>query len=144
MLFRSNLLHIGIGNNLFYHLFKSKTKITGITYSILEYEKALKFRDNNYEIILLNKYNPELENIINTYDYIIDNNICSYRCCELHAVNYFKTIINKLNDNGKILSDLAGWHYKFKDNIPIDLESICNFVGAKYTIIDKVIILEKK
>ena len=139
----ANLLHIGIGNNLLYHTFPN-INITGITLSLFEYEKALHFRDQNYKIILYNKYNPNLNNILTSYDYIIDNNICSYRCCDAHAYLYLKAIINKLNNNGKIISDTAGWNYGFEGRPPIDINHICQFANAKYSIIDnETIIIEK-
>lgn len=139
----NNLLHMGIGNNLFYSLFKN-IQITGITLSLKEYEKALHFRDKNYKIILFDKYNPNLFNILDTYDYIIDNNICSYRCCDQHAYAYLTIIVKKLKENGKIISEINGWNYGFNSRPPINLDSICDFAEAKYKIDNQIIIIEKK
>lgn len=139
----NNLLHIGIGNNLFYHLFKN-IQITGITLSLKEYEKALHLRDTNYKIMLFDKYNPNLFNILDTYDYIIDNNICSYRCCDRHAYTYLTIIVNKLKENGKIISEINGWNYGFNGKPQVNLDLICDFAEAKYKIDNQIIIIEKK
>jgi hypothetical protein len=139
----NNILHIGIGNNLFHSLFPD-AQITGITLSLFEYEKALHFKSKNYKLILFDKYNPNLFNILDTYDYIIDNNICSYRCCDQHAYLYLKTIINKLNPDGKILSDMAGWRYGFNGRPPLDIDEICKFANAKYSIVNNETIIIQK
>lgn len=139
----NNLLHMGIGNNLFYHIFPN-ISITGITLSLFEYEKALHFKSKNYKLLLYNKYNPNLNNILESYDYIIDNNICSYRCCDQHAYNYLKTITNKLNSGGKIISDACGWNYGFEGRPPIEISDICKYANAKYNIVNnEIIIIEK-
>lgn len=138
-----NVLHIGIGNNLFYHAFP-EAKITGITLSLFEYEKALHFKSKNYNVILFNKYHPNLSNVLDTYDFIIDNNICSYRCCDDHAYLYLKMIVSKLNKDGKILSDMAGWGYGFNSRPPLNIDEICKFANAKYSIINNETIVIQK
>lgn len=139
----NNVLHVGIGSNLFFRLFPN-IKITGVTLSFSEYEKALCFKSDNYKVILFDKYNPRLINILDTYDYIIDININSFRCCDEHAYLYLKNLVSKLNPNGKILSDTVGWRYGFNGRWPLDLNEICKFANAKYSIVNETIVIEKE
>jgi len=133
-----SILHIGNGKDYLYKLFKNvpTLKIDGITVGIIEYENSLLFNDPRYRIFLFNKNNPKLDLILGKYDFIIDVNLFSYKCCEEHGSNYFKILVNHLNPNGLILTHTEGLFYI--NSVP--LEHYSKELNINNTLLDKGII----
>tara|TARA_B100000963_G_C22563994_1_gene642761 strand:- start:203 stop:874 length:672 start_codon:yes stop_codon:yes gene_type:complete len=108
-----NLLHIGVGNSHIAQNLKNYSCIDGITISNNELKNAHNLNISNYNIYLKNKYSSGdlLKNRIGFYDFIIDNNLKSFACCN----NAFEDLISKyknyLKNNGSIISSLRGMRW---------------------------------
>ena len=59
-----SILHLGIGNSYFAKKFSNKNKITGITISKKEIEKAKSLNLLNYQFFLFDKYSIDFNNFL--------------------------------------------------------------------------------
>jgi len=128
------ILHIGIGDSSF-ALSIAANKIDGITISQIEIDNAKQLNIKNYDIYYLDKYSFLLNNLPNTYDYIVDNNMFNFTSCNICIANYFYSLVQLLNIDGQIITDTGGmflegeqqWTInKFKDliqelNLPLSI-----------------------
>lgn len=120
------VLHVGVGNNFVAREFPT-AKITGLTISILEYQKAVSLQMPNYFNILIDKHDPALDRMIGMYDLIIDNNIGSYSKDFDSACKFLETALNHLNPEGSLITHTAGLGYRN----PFDIARAMNTIGSK-------------
>ena len=120
-----NILHIGVGNNFIARQFTS-SKVTGLTISILEYQKALSLKCDSYLPILIDKHDPALDSILGKFDIIIDNNIGSYSPNTESAYNFFKVALDHLTDDGFLITHTLGLSYRN----PFDIQAGLKRLGS--------------
>jgi hypothetical protein len=111
-----DILHVGVGNSFVARTFPT-SRITGLTISILEYQKALSLRFPAYLPVLIDKHDPALNSILNKYDIIIDNNIGSYSPSFESACSFLKIALDHLRPDGYFVTQQEGLSY----NNPFDL-----------------------
>lgn len=107
-----SILHIGVGTSSIAERYSGITSfIDGVTIAGKEKDLADSLNLENYNCYMANKYNyiNMMEYISGQkYDYIIDVNLKSYTCCELHYKLYFNTLFSLLKKPGKILTAADG------------------------------------
>ena len=121
-----SILHIGIGNSFFAKNFSKDSKITGLTISKKEINKANDLNLTNYNVYLCDKYSNEFKQLLSNikFDLIIDTNLKSYSCC-INAFNFFmENLISKLNENGTLITSKSGmnWFKKLKPKLSFNLK----------------------
>ena len=121
-----DVLHVGVGNNFVATAFPT-AKITGLTISILEYQKAVSLQMPNYFNILIDKHDPALDKMIGMYDLIIDNNIGSYSRDFDSACKFLKVALDHLKPEGSLITHTAGLAYRN----PFDLSRAMHTLGSK-------------
>ena len=110
---KKNFLHIGIGNSFLALNLKNYNQIDGVSISNNEIVKANNLKISNYKVYLKNKYSSGdlILDKINFYDFIIDNNLKSFACCD----NAFEDLIKKykkyLKKDGSIISSFRGMNW---------------------------------
>ena len=104
------ILHIGIGNSYFANNFYKDSKITGITISQKEIDKAKSYNLSNYDFFLCDKYSKEFNTFTNKnkFDLVVDNNLKSYSCCQESFEFMMDNIIESMNDNGMLITSING------------------------------------
>ena len=126
-----SILHIGIGNSYFANNFYKDSKITGITISQKEIEKAKSFNLPNYDFLLCDKYSKEFNVFINKnkFDLIVDSNLKSYSCCLESFEFMMNGIIESMNDNGMLITSINGmkWFKKLKPKFSFTLKKLFHF-----------------
>jgi len=119
------ILHVGVGNNFIARQFTSST-VTGLTISILEYQKALSLQYESYFPILIDKHDPALDSILGKFDIIIDNNIGSYSPDSESACEFLRVALNHLTDDGFFITHMLGLSYRN----PFDLQAGLKRLGS--------------
>ena len=120
-----NILHVGVGNNFIAEHFPS-SRVTGLTISILEYQKALALKLDTYIPILIDKHDPALDSILGKFDIIIDANIGSYSPDNESACEFLRVALNHLTDDGFLITHTLGLSYR----TPFDLQSGLKKIGS--------------
>ena len=123
-----SILHIGIGNSHFAKTFSKDNKITGLTVSQKEINKANKLNLNNYNVFLCDKYSKEFNTSLKNikFDFIIDTNLKSFSCC-IDTFNFFiKNLLNMLNTNGLLITSKNGmnWFKKLEPKLSFNLKKM--------------------
>jgi len=126
-----NILHVGTGNNFIARQFTT-SKITSLSISILEYQKALSLKYESYLPILIDKHDPALDSILGKYDIIIDNNIGSYSPNSESACEFLRVALNHLTDGGFFITHTSGLSYRNPFNLQVGLERIGSARQIKY------------
>ena len=106
----ASILHVGVGNSRFAQRFASRARhIDGLTVHLNEKSRADALGLPNYTVYMLNKYSPEFVSVITkTYDFIIDNNLASFACCQYHFAVMFENYLRVLTSCGQILTCQIG------------------------------------
>jgi hypothetical protein len=106
----ASILHVGVGNSKFAQRFASRARrIDGLTVHQNEKTHADALGLPHYTVYVLNKYSPEFGSVItNTYDFIIDNNLASFACCQQHFAVMFENYLQVLASRGQILTCQIG------------------------------------
>ena len=106
----ASILHVGVGNSKFAQRFASRARrIDGLTVHQNEKTHADALGLPNYTVYVLNKYSPEFVSAITkTYDFIIDNNLASFACCQYHFSVMFENYLRVLTSDGQILTCQIG------------------------------------
>ena len=106
----ASILHVGVGNSKFAQRFASRARrIDGLTVHQNEKTHADALGLPHYTVYVLNKYSPEFGSVItNTYDFIIDNNLASFACCQQHFAVMFENYLQVLASHGQILTCQIG------------------------------------
>tara|TARA_B110000003_G_C16601346_1_gene515767 strand:- start:110 stop:751 length:642 start_codon:yes stop_codon:yes gene_type:complete len=114
-----SILHIGIGNSYFAKKFAHDNKITGITISQREIQKAKNINLSNYQFYLLDKYSVDFKNFLEKkkFDIIVDTNLKSYSCCQVSFEFMIQNILESINSNGMLITSINGMKW-FKDLKP--------------------------
>ena len=101
---------MGVGNSKFAQRFASRARrIDGLTVHQNEKTHANALGLPHYTVYVLNKYSPEFVSVItNTYDFIIDNNLASFACCQQHFAVMFENYLRVLTPDGQILTCQIG------------------------------------
>ncbi len=118
-----DILHVGIGNNFIVKAFPS-SRVTGLTISILEYQKAISVKHPSYLPILIDKHDPALDGMLGKYDIIIDNNIGSYSPDFESACSFLKIALKHLRPGGSLITHQEGLAY----GNPLDLQEALQHV----------------
>jgi hypothetical protein len=121
-----DVLHVGVGNNFVARAFPG-AKLTGLTISILEYQKAVSLKMPNYFPILIDKHDPALDSMLGEYDLIIDNNIGSYSRDFDSACRFLQVALKHLKPEGSLITHTAGLAYRN----PFDLSRAMNSLNTK-------------
>ena len=127
----TSLLHVGVGNSQLAQRFASRARhIDGLTVHQHEKTSADALGLSNYTVYVLNKYSPEFGSVItNTYDFIIDNNLASFACCQQHFAVMFENYLQVLASHGQILTcqigmdayqDDCGWSLSYADLVRLE------------------------
>ena len=111
--FGKSILHVGIGNSSIAKLCKDAAYILGVTVAENEKRDADKLGIDNYDVFLVNKYSEIFINHIldKKFDFIIDNNLASFVCCQSHFLAYLAGLISSLSDNGAIITHWLGMQW---------------------------------
>jgi len=106
----ASILHVGVGNSRFVQRFASRAcRIDGLTVHQNEKTHADTLGIPNYTVYVLNKYSPEFVSAVtNTYDFIIDNNLASFACCQYHFSVMVENYLRVLTSHGQILTCQIG------------------------------------
>jgi hypothetical protein len=105
-----SLLHIGVGNSQLAACFAPMlSRIDGVTIMPNEKQRAEDLNIANYQVLLSNKYAPDLAwRLTAKYDFIVDVNLASFCCCQFHFDAMMESYTRLLNAAGLILTDLEG------------------------------------
>ncbi|MDB3987083.1 class I SAM-dependent methyltransferase [Candidatus Pelagibacter sp.] len=126
-----SILHIGIGNSYFASKFSKTSKITGISISQKEIEKAQLLNLPNYNFFLLDKYSIEFKNFLkkNKFDLVIDTNLKSYTCCQESFEFMIHNIFQSINLNGMLITSINGmnWFKKLKPKLSFSFSKLFFF-----------------
>jgi hypothetical protein len=121
------ILHIGIGNSGLAKRFKARAgEIVGTTIDEPEMRVAGTLGLPNYRFLLHNKYSGGADRIPGRFDFILDNNPTSPCCCFRHLSDLFDFYVEKLAEDGQIITDRQGlewvpeegnprWSFDFED-----------------------------
>jgi hypothetical protein len=106
----ASLLHVGVGNSKFAKRFASRARrIDGLTVHQNEKTRADALGIPNYTVYELNKYSPAFVAVITQpYDFIIDNNLASFACCQYHFAVMVENYLRVLAPHGQILTCQIG------------------------------------
>ncbi|MAC90574.1 methyltransferase domain-containing protein [Maricaulis sp.] len=116
----SSLLHMGIGNGHVYEkLAAHLSTYVGITISQPELDHFAQRHRNAASIktCLANKHDPRSYDLYRgDFDLIVDVNLKSFACCQLHYNDYIEFIVGCLNPGGKILTAQSGVDFGWSNN----------------------------
>ncbi|MBV9761967.1 MAG: glycosyltransferase family 2 protein [Acidobacteriaceae bacterium] len=113
-----SILHIGIGNSGFAQRFSPYVRhITGVTVDHAEFAVASSFALRNYSPVICNKYSRNLVRALplRGYDCIVDNNIASFACCQLHLKTVIDNYASLLLPGGSALTIQTGMDWSATD-----------------------------
>jgi len=110
----NKLLDIGIGTSHCYKVLHSFfTEIHGITVMDNEIAQAIdmQYLEGIYRVRKANKHDTWdfVQQVDANYAVIIDVNLKMFTCCELHWLDYFRTLTYLLEPGGVIVSHTAGF-----------------------------------
>ena len=105
-----NILHVGIGNSYVARKLLFYNRIDGISLSQDELNFASKLNLSNYNFFFQNKYAKKniFDNKLKFYHLIIDVNLKSFTCCQIAFNEMFKSYVEIINRNGKIITSRSG------------------------------------
>jgi hypothetical protein len=108
---QNRVLHVGVGNSKLAKRFTEKGIIVdGITISETEQIHARSLSLDNYQVFIANKYHRSFVDcfVQRGFDYIVDNNLASFACCQYHFYQMIDNYLSCLKVGGKILTDQRG------------------------------------
>jgi hypothetical protein len=116
------MLHIGIGTNYVRQRFGDRV-IQGITKDGGEARSA---ELSGLDTILCNKYDTRryYQLLDPPFDCVIDVNIRSYACCDVHFRQYMELMRTSLSANGVLVTSRRGLHYLQPTSID-ELKKLC-------------------
>jgi hypothetical protein len=106
----TSMLHVGVGNSKLAQRFASQARrLDGLTVHQNEKTHADALGIPNYTVYVLNKYSLEFVSVLmKTYDFIIDNNLASFACCQYHFAVMCANYLRALASHGQILTCQIG------------------------------------
>lgn len=108
------VLHIGSGNSSVARLVAADAAhICSVTVSPNEKAFADALLLPNYQTILANKHGATFfaSQQGQQYDYIVDNNIASFVCCQHHLQRYLHTLVSVLAQDGVLVTHWLGMQW---------------------------------
>lgn len=108
------ILHVGAGNSSLASLLADKVgAIVAVTVSVDELRHAQMLDLPFYTPLLMNKHGEAFANAFDagSFDYIVDNNLSSFACCQKHFERYFAAIAEALAEDGVILTHWLGMRW---------------------------------
>ena len=108
------ILHVGAGNSSLASLLADKVgAIVAVTVSVDELRHAQMLDLPGYTPLLMNKHGEAFANAFDarSFDYIVDNNLSSFACCQKHFERYFAAIAEALAEDGVILTHWLGMRW---------------------------------
>jgi hypothetical protein len=111
------ILHVGIGRSSLAARFHARcSRVDGLTVSQRELERAGQLKIPNYRAWRISKYSTALMAVGGgPYDFIVDNNLASFACCEFHLLVMFSNYRLMLKPGGQILTDQQGMEWSAGD-----------------------------
>jgi hypothetical protein len=127
----ASLLHVGVGNSRFAQRFARRARrIDGLTVHQNEKTQADALALPNYTVYVLNKYSPAFGAVItNRYEFIIDNNLATFACCQYHFAIMWTNYLRALTPHGQIMTcqigmdayqDDCGWGMTYADLVHLE------------------------
>ena len=118
---RRTVLHVGIGNSEFAEkICEFAASVDGITIQPAEVAKAQTFNLRNYRAFLLNKFSPDLCQVLGTrYDYIVEVNPTGFTCCRYHFFRMMQSYRDLLQAGGSLLTDRIGLKFTSLNNLSL-------------------------
>jgi hypothetical protein len=106
----TSMLHVGVGNSKLAQRFaRQARRLDGLTVHQNEKIQADALGIPNYTVYVLNKYSPEFGSVLTKpYDFIIDNNLASFACCQYHFAVMCANYLRALTSHGQILTCQIG------------------------------------
>ncbi|WDE01652.1 hypothetical protein [Thalassomonas actiniarum] len=107
----SRILHVGVGNSQLAAKFIPRGLVVdGVTVSGSEKHFAESLKLKGYQVYVTNKYHRDFAGCFeqNQFDYIVDNNLASFSCCQYHFYQMLENYLGCLKTGGKILTDQRG------------------------------------
>lgn len=111
---RASILHVGAGNSSVARLSASRARwITSVTVSENEKQVADSLALANYSCALINKYSTSFSNSVEAapYDFILDNNLASFVCCQKHFETYMRGLVSLMAEHGILATHLLGMQW---------------------------------
>lgn len=108
------ILHVGAGNSSIASLLADDIDaVVAVTVSVDELRHAQTLDLPGYTPLLMNKHGETFANAFDagSFDYIVDNNLSSFACCQKHFERYFAAITEALAEDGVILTHWLGMRW---------------------------------
>ncbi len=111
-----SVLQVGIGNSSLYAAIGDHCRrFIGITVMDDECKYARQIfpteYGNRYDVRLMNKYAPDIMQLGDGFDFIVDNDLSSYACCHRHFSDLLTCYARMLAPHGSVLIGLDGLGY---------------------------------
>lgn len=132
-----SILHIGAGNSSVAQLVAGRAaRIVGVTVAVNELLHGERLDLPGYTLQLLNKHGAPFADAFRTsrFDYVIDNNLASFACCQRHFERYFETIAGLLAEDGFVITHWTGMQWVLDVGVD-DVEAAWRLDEAKLTTI---------
>ena len=110
----ASILHIGAGNSSVARLLASRARwITSVTVSENEKQVADSLALANYSCTLINKYSTSFVHSLEAapYDFILDNNLASFVCCQRHFETYMRSLVSLMTQDGILATHWLGMQW---------------------------------
>jgi hypothetical protein len=108
------ILHVGAGNSSIASLLADDVDaVVAVTVSVDEWRHAQRLDLPGYTPLLMNKHGETFANAFDagSFDYIVDNNLSSFACCQKHFERYFAAIAEAMAEDGVILTHWFGMQW---------------------------------
>lgn len=109
----SAILHMGAGNSSVAKLCPDAHSILAVTVAPKEKQYGDSLALSNYQVFYENKHSESFEAFIadRKFDYILDNNLASFVCCQKHFLRYISALVASLNDGGVLVTHWLGMQW---------------------------------
>ena len=110
----ASILHVGAGNSSVARLVASRARwITSVTVSKNEKHLADSLALANYSCALINKYSTSFVHSLEVtpYDFILDNNLASFVCCQTHFETYMRGLVSLMAEDGILATHWLGMQW---------------------------------
>lgn len=110
----ARILHVGVGNSSLAQRFAARAgHILGLTLSHAEKRHGDALALPGYQIMVLNKYAPDVAELPGTFDFIVDNNPSNFACCVRHFEDLLTQYARLLVPGGLMLTDRVGMQWAY-------------------------------
>jgi hypothetical protein len=107
------ILHMGAGNSSVASQSEAAASVLAVTVAANEKHHGDSLSLDNYEVLFENKHNAAFAAFIadKKFDYILDNNLSSFVCCQQHFLAYIAALVNALADDGVLVTHWLGMQW---------------------------------